>query len=226
MTAFSGAQMLLQWSFGGNMSGVPSSNRQQKEEAIRELLQFVSDFSRLIDKQVSDARGVMLKTVDQMMASVNEISEATDFKLRKADEMLVKESSDKDFVSKSAKEVDARLVDPAARVKAINQKISEHMSTLGHLDDSVRGVLFSIMGAMSMDDVVRQRLEHVTSAALSVETAVRAILEEFSKGTLTPQLATNVKNTLAQKMYKSFTMEDEKAVFKGILGDIKNYQAS
>jgi len=206
-------------------SPVAAGKQEEREQAIKDLLAFVGDFSRLIDRQISDARAVMVKTVDKMMADVNAINNAADHKIMKADEVLIKKGAS-DFVSVHVKDVDNRFVDPADRVKAINQKISEQMSALNHLDENVRSVLFSIMGTLSMDDVVRQRLEHITAAAGSVEECVRTVLGDFSKGTLTKQKALEVRNSLAKKMYQSFTMEDEKAVFKTSLGDIKNYSQS
>lgn len=203
---------------------VHAETNREKDEAVRELLLFVGDFSRLIDRQVSDTRAIMVKTVDEMMASVNQINSAADFKLKKADELLVKDKGANAFESKSVRDVDTRHTETAQRIKAINETISTHMSGLGHLDDSVRSVLFSIMGALSVDDVVRQRLEHVTASAHAMDDGIKLIVQEFAKGTLSVATANTVKNQLAQKMYKSFTMEGEKAVFKRVLGDIKSYQ--
>jgi regulator of protease activity HflC (stomatin/prohibitin superfamily) len=98
------------------------------------------------------------------------------------------------------------------------------MANLTDLDQSVQEVLTAIMGALSVDDVVRQRLEHVTTATHALDHSVSALLSEFAKGTFSPVVATTVRNDLAQKMYKSFTMEDEKQVFKSILGDFSAYK--
>lgn len=198
----------------------------ERDKAVCELLAFVGDFARLMDQQIADARGIMLKTVDQMMESVTAINAAADHKLRMADEVLVKEASGREFVSKSAKEIDPKFADPAGRVKAINEQISSHMASLTNLDESVRSVLFSIMGALSMDDVIRQRLEHVTTSTHAMQTGVTQIIKEFSMGTLSESVVEDVKSTMANVMYKSFTMEDEKSVFKAILGDVKNFRKS
>lgn len=201
---------------------VADSNR---DNAVQELLVFVRDFSRLADQQLLETRQIMERTVEQMMNSVNAINEAADTQLKKADEVLVKDAGQK-FVSKSAKDIDSKFADPAARVRVINERISSHMSNLSNLDESVRMVLFSIMGALSMDDVIRQRLEHVTTSMQAMEKGVGHVVTNFTSGSLTDVFATEINNAMADQMYRSFTMEEEKQVFRAVIGDIKNFRKS
>lgn len=197
-----------------------------RDAEVTELLLFVRNFARLMDQQLSDTRKIMEKTVEQMMNSVSAINDAADIQLKKADEVLVKDKDNQTFVSKRAKEVDSNFADPAGRVKVLNEHISTHMATLGNLDESVRSVLFSIMGALSMDDVIRQRLEHVTTSMNAMENGVGRVLAEFSAGRLVDADAKLINSEMADKMYRSFTMEEEKTVFRNVLGDIKNYRKS
>ena len=197
-----------------------------RDAEVKDLLLFVRDFARLMDQQLLDTRKIMEKTVEQMMTSVSAINEAADLQLKKADEVLVKDKDKQTFVSKSAKEIDSNFAHPAARVKVLNEHISGHMATLGNLDDSVRSVLFSIMGALSMDDVIRQRLEHVTTSINAMEKGVGRVLVDFSAGQLSDTDATLINNEMADKMFRSFTMEEEKTVFRAVLGDIKNFRKS
>ena len=192
--------------------------------AIQDLLVFLRDFSTLVDAHLNDVRKIMITTVDEMMNSVNMINEATDFKKKKADELIVKGSDGGSFVSRSAKEVDVRYADPAERVKEFNAKLSGHMATLANLDDSVRGVLFTIMGSLSMDDVVRQRLEHVSTSIHAMKVSVENVINYFTSGGLNEAHVDAEMSVLVNKMYKSFTMEDEKTVFRRVLGDVKNYR--
>jgi hypothetical protein len=203
-----------------------TQNRDDQEKAIQDLILFVGEFVRLIDQQVSDVRTTMLKTVDQMMASVMQINEAADRKLKMAGEILVKDVDQSKFVSKRAKDLDERLIDPAERVKVINEQISSHMTQLSNLDDSVRMVLFSIMGALSMDDVVRQRIEHVTTAAHAVDKSIKSVMQEYLQSGLKEDRVKPLINKMALDLFKSYTMEEEKAVFKAVLGDVKNYQSA
>ncbi len=201
-------------------------NLSDRDVVVKDLLVFICDFARLMDQQLIESRRIMEKTVEQMMASVSAINDAADFKLKKADEVLVKGSDQGTFVSKSAKELDSQFANPSGRVKAINEHISSHMATLSNLDENVRSLLFSIMGALSMDDVIRQRLEHVTTSISAMETGITRVVKEFAAVKLGDAEAHNINSEMADKMYRSFTMEDEKKVFKNILGDIKNYRKS
>lgn len=197
-----------------------------RDAEVKDLLLFVRNFARLMDQQLIDTRKIMEKTVEQMMSSVSAINDAADVQLKKADEVLVKDKEKQTFISKRAKEIDSNFADPAGRVKVLNEHISAHMATLGNLDDSVRSVLFSIMGALSMDDVIRQRLEHVTASMNAMEAGVGRVLTEFSAGRLADTDAKIINSEMADKMYRSFTMEEEKTVFLSVLGDIKNYRKS
>lgn len=207
--------------------GAPNlENLSDRDIVVKDLLVFICDFARLMDQQLIESRRIMEKTVEQMMASVSAINDAADFKLKKADEVLVKGSDQGTFVSKSAKELGSQFSNPSGRVKAINEHISSYMATLSNLDDNVRSLLFSIMGALSMDDVIRQRLEHVTTSISAMETGITRVVKEFAAVKLGDAEAHKINSEMADKMYRSFTMEDEKAVFKKILGDIKNYRKS
>ena len=202
---------------------VAMAGHPERDQAIKELFQLIGDYSRLIDRQVQDARSILENTVEKMMSSVQEISNAADFKFMKAEEVLVKSDSSEEFVSKSAKEV-SQGFKSSANVVTINAKISAQMAALTDLDQSVQKVLVSIMGALSVDDVVRQRLEHVTTSTHALDAGIRTLLEEYKRGTLDKDFAVKVCNSMAQQMYKSYTMEEEKAVFRGVLGEIKKYE--
>ncbi|MCX6124721.1 MAG: hypothetical protein NTV34_08230 [Proteobacteria bacterium] len=202
---------------------VATAGQPERDQAIKELFQFIGDYSRLIDRQVQDARSILENTVENMMSSVQEISNAADFKFMKAEEVLVKSDSSREFISKSAKEL-SRTSKSSANVTTINAKISAQMAALTDLDQSVQKVLVSIMGALSVDDVVRQRLEHVTTSTHALDNGIRTLLEEYKRGALDQDFAVKVCNSMAQQMYKSYTMEEEKTVFKGVLGEIKKYE--
>lgn len=208
------------------MSATKRVDDANRETAVQELLIFVRDFAKLMDQSLIDTRKIMEKTVEQMMGSVSAINEAADLQLKKADEVLVKDTANQKFVSKSAKDLDSQYANPAARVKLINEQISSQMASLSHLDDSVRSVLFSIMGALSSDDVIRQRLEHVTTSINAMENGIGSVVKGFGTKELGEADVHKINSNMADTMYRSYTMEEEKSVFKSILGDIKNFRKS
>ena len=180
------------------MSTANSLEQNEQQKAAAELLLFMSDFSKLVDLHVGTVRKILLDTVDATMATVMDINAATDFKLMKAEEVLVK-NQDSSYASKKAKEVDTNFADPTAKVSYVSHTLSTHMSGLTSLDQSVRACLFSIMGSLSVDDIVRQRLEHLSTAMLALQEGVKGILkhneneEQFSFSALTGESVTEAR---------------------------------
>ena len=191
-----------------------------KDKASADMMSFLGEFSRLLDEHIGTVRSLLLVTVDQAMSGVMQINAAADKKLKMADEVLVKDAAS-EFVSKSAKDLDSSFKDPAEKIKHVNESLSTHMEGLGNLDESVRGFLFSIMGGLSIDDVVRQRLEHVSASLQAMQTGVSAVIEKYRTGEkVSEQFVDNIQVEMMRAMYKSYTMEDEKKIFAKVFGRV------
>ncbi len=202
------------------MTAAQSLEQENQQKAATELLGFMSDFSRLVDCHVGTVRKILLDTVDATMASVMDINAATDFKLKKAEEILIK-GENSTYVSKSAKEIDKNFADPTAKVRHVSESLSAHMAGLSTLDESVRACLFSIMGGLGVDDVVRQRLEHVSTAMIALQDGVKGIMHFNANGaTFSEKDIQAIRTEMLSKMYKAFTMEDEKKVFSSVFGAV------
>lgn len=203
------------------MAATARDKVKQNDKSHRELLEFMGDYSKLLDFHIAAARDVLLTTVDHAMVSIKEINDATDFKLKKADEVLVRDK-DSNFVSKSAREIDHSFEDPTQKVKMVNEQLSSHMSSLANLDESVRNFFFAAMGSLSVDDVVRQRLEHVSTAMTALQVGVQKILTEYRAGRpLKEDFVMALQKEMSLKMYKAYTMESEKLVFAQVFGDVE-----
>ncbi len=188
--------------------------------ASAEMMSFLRDYSKLLDQHIATVRKILLSTVDQAMAGVAAINAAADRKLKMADEVLVKDDSSV-FVSRSAKDLDATYKDPAEKVKHVNETLSAHMSGLSNLDEAVRGFLFAIMGGLSMDDVVRQRMEHLTLSLVAMRDGVQKVIDQYSSGLkVTDEFIDSVQHEMLVRMYRSYTMEDEKKVFSKVFGKV------
>ena len=96
------------------------------------------------------------------------------------------------------------------------------MSGLSNLDESVRGFLFAIMGGLSMDDVVRQRLEHVSAALVAQQAGINQLIAKYNAGEkVTEAFIEEIQLQMLKVMFKAYTMEDEKIVFKRVFGSVK-----
>ena len=198
------------------MSQVASNKVNQ--DAISQLLSLISDINRLINRQTVDTIGIMSKTVDELMGHVASINERTEFKVKKADELLVKGTGQQGFISVSAKDVDSSFKNSTEKFKFINESVVSQLDSLKDLDESVQKVLFSIMGALSTHDVVHQRIEHVIlGAQLAIDSISRVVLQ-YGQGTLTHSILENEMKHIEDKLFRAFTMEEEKVVFRKAMG--------
>jgi hypothetical protein len=204
------------------MSVAPKMNQTVGTHNVAaELIGFLAQYSALLDQQILSVRNTLLGTVEQAMSGVMALNAAADFKLRKADEVLVRDQTS-GFVSKSAKDLDSSFKDPSAKVKNINETLSAHMSGLSNLDESVRGFLFAIMGGLSMDDVVRLRLEHVSAALVAQQAGINQLIAKYNAGEkVTEAFIEEIQLQMLKVMFKAYTMEDEKIVFKRVFGSVK-----
>jgi hypothetical protein len=188
------------------------------QDAISQLLSLISDINRLINRQTVDTIGIMSKTVDELMGHVASINERTEFKVKKADELLVKGTGQQGFISVSAKDVDSSFKNSTEKFKFINESVVSQLDSLKDLDESVQKVLFSIMGALSTHDVVHQRIEHVIlGAQLAIDSISRVVLQ-YGQGTLTHSILENEMKHIEDKLFRAFTMEEEKVVFRKAMG--------
>ena len=202
------------------MAGILIIEDSGQAKASTDLMAFMCDFSLLLDQHIVMVRNILLTTVDHAMAGVAAINAAADSKLKMADEVLVMGQSAA-FVSKSAKDIDGTFSDPAAKVKLVNETLSTHMTGLSNLNDAVRGFLFAIMGGLSMDDVVRQRMEHLTVSLAAMRDGVQKVIDEYSAtAKVSDEFILSVQHEMLVKMFKSFTMEDEKKVFNKVFGKV------
>jgi hypothetical protein len=189
-------------------------------KASAEMMTFLRDYSKLLDHHITTVRKILLTTVDEAMSGVAAINAAADRKLKMADEVLVKDQSSA-FVSKSAKDLDITFKDPAEKIKHVNETLSAHMSGLSNLDESVRGFLFAIMGGLSMDDVVRQRMEHLTLSLDAMHDGVQKVIDQYgSSAAVSDDFINSVQHEMLVRMYRSYTMEDEKKVFSKVFGKV------
>ena len=195
-----------------------AASNKVNQDAISQLLSLISDINRLINRQTGDTIGIMSKTVDELMGHVASINERTEFKVKKADELLVKGAGQQGFISVSAKDVDSSFKNSTEKFKFINESVVSQLDSLKDLDESVQKVLFSIMGALSTHDVVHQRIEHVIlGAQLAIDSISRVVLQ-YGQGTLTHSILENEMKHIEDKLFKAFTMEDEKVVFRKAMG--------
>ena len=208
-----------------------------KQQASREIISFVKEFTDLMEKHLDSVRDVMLETVDGVMANINNISKATSEKKRQANEVLMNTYTNPDSEARttmdSVQDEVSRVFEdaqqgsvPAAPEGAQNDDLSnklrrsaglfsKHMEALETLDEELQEVLLSMMGALSRDDIVAQRIEHIGNALNALQTSLSYLLVDYDHR-CKPEEVDRFKRDLKNYVFASYTMEEEKRSFREI----------
>jgi hypothetical protein len=203
---------------------------EEKQLASKLLVDFLTSYTSLIEQQLNGIRERMTATVESIMDGISRINTTADEKRKMADAILVKRSQsistgktfqgdDADFRNASAAELgwtaDKAASSLEARSTAAKERFTTHMNSLQSVDDEVRDILFAMMGALSADDVVGQRLEHVRLAITGLRSELGAVIVDFPSQFNVRGVKT-LEKVLLTNMYRQYTMEEEKDVFREV----------
>ncbi|MFW7377858.1 MAG: hypothetical protein ACOH5I_03500 [Oligoflexus sp.] len=219
----------------------------EHDEASQLLINFLGHFTSLMEKQLSGIRQTMLTTVDQVMEGVNKISETTGSKRLEAESVLEKTYITPDvetevlvedlqkMVSDLFEEAQDKLqrgedlsalssADPEIllhnRIKRFDGKFHAEMNRLSQLDDNLKSLLLGMMGALSSEDVVAQRMDHVIMALKVLQTALNYILIDYGSRCKVEELK-KVTSDVKNYTYRQYTSEDEKEEFFEFFPEVK-----
>jgi hypothetical protein len=194
------------------------SNQQIKQE----FLDFLASYAKMLTDHLSDLQREMEVAVVDVMKQVELINQTSSDETQKADKILSGENGE--FKSIGAKE---KIQDELSRVDGkklqeqmgssmllAGNKLKADMALLSHVDDKIKDSIFNIIGLVSNDDVVRQRLEHVGAAGIALQVAIKDIYSKNSS--LSLELIEKETKELNEKVFKSFTMESERIEFRKV----------
>lgn len=214
-------------------------------KAAKSLLDFMQSFSELCEKQLSSIHGSLAEVVADIMNSVTLISNSSESWRQKADSILVRmenlsKSADTNFqqdvtqfIGASGKEVEAKekkviavkdQLSPEGRQEILANQLrraggmfSKQMEAVSGLENDVKSVLVSIMGALSMDDVIAARLDHLVIALNAFNLGLSKILENY-ESSMSPIVIQEFRGVVLTQVYRSYTTEEEKEVFHKVFG--------
>jgi hypothetical protein len=165
----------------------------------------------------------MGETTEKVMDNVMKISELKDHKKQLADAVLIKRG-DGDGYQRSIQGDDATFKnasfgedDGDFSNKSTVKRLKAHMQGLDTLDSAMQDVLFKMVGALSTDDVVGQRLAHVTGGLVNLEMGLTRMLDNdgclLGEGEMNALFAEILAATR-----KSYTMPEEHHVLDEVFG--------
>lgn len=206
---------------------------ERKEETIASklLVDFIHDFTLLTEQQIIAVRKMMEETVREVMESVMNLSDLATKNKNKANEVLVHDASKQQTVGSTRSEVEKKEdeelspgSDESSRRNTIESRLiraggifTKHMEVLSRMDDDLHKLLSRVIGSVSLDDVMAQRLGHVIGSLDILQKELSLILADFKKYH-TPEAIKAFRNRVLTEVYLSYTAESEREVFHQIFG--------
>jgi len=218
--------------------------------ATRDLILFVRNYTDMLEKQLLESRSLMQEAVDGVMQSIQAISDKTATKKKQANQVIVNTYTNPDAetratmdsvqdevnkvleeamsggapaaVSSTAKRDSDDLRNKLRRSAGI---FSKHMEALETLDTELQDVLLHMMGMLSRDDVIAQRIEHVTGAMQAMQMSLSYMLVDFETRCSKDGVERFAKD-LKQFVLRSYTMEEERRVHWAVFPEDKAKKAS
>lgn len=209
------------------------------EEGSAFLIDFLENFTALMEYQLGHVRETMESTVDNVLAGVQKVSDATAKNKKAAEDTLesayLKPDAETTVLVEGLQEMIDNLFDEAKdkfekgedlnllskaepevllknRIKRFNSKFKNEMNGVQHLDKELQQFLMGVIGALSSEDVIAQRLEHVIMAMKVLQTGLNYVLIDYSSRCNMEELkkvTTDIKNYT----FRQYTTEDEKLEF-------------
>ncbi len=208
------------------------TEQQDSNLASKILVDFVRDFSLLTEQQILSVRKMMEQTVTEVMEHVTSMTAQAASRQDKANELLVLDGTQNGaFVSsnrvvvenkeqellRSAQNEETRKTYLESQLMRSGGVFTKHLEALSRLNVDLQTLVIRVMGAVSIDDVIAQRLSHVISSIQELQDELVPLISHHKDYT-TPDAVKLFRNRVLTKVYLSYTSEDEKEVFHKIFG--------
>ncbi|MDB2447208.1 hypothetical protein N9W79_01145 [bacterium] len=192
-------------------------------DAKNDLVKFITNYTSLLSKQLAEVHTEMEGAVETIMDGINRISTETDEQTKNADTVLVGDASVVKVDGKQLaadekskiKELGKQGVNVSPDVVQAGNRLKEYMAGLHDLDDTLQQAIFSIMGRMSNDDIIRQKIEHIAYTCTELAKTLNEVYMDVDSKLL-PDAVEGLEQELLKKVMDSYTMESEKDQFKKV----------
>lgn len=155
--------------------------------ASKMMLDFIRDFTKLNEAQLLAVRSLMQDTVGQVMQLIMDINSI-------AEGSMVSEPSS----------------------QAIVERFTKGVETVTLNQDRISVLVSSLMGSVSSEDIIHQRISHVHQAVGSLNNALIHLIQNI--GSITPDRISDLRNMVLTSVYTSYSTEEERHIFHGIFG--------
>lgn len=190
-------------------------NRKENFLASKLMLEFITHYIDLTQHQLLKIKEEMDETCHTIMGQVEKISNVADTKKEEAETIIVKNQKVRNKKEeKSNSEENITLKNSFQRSGGLYTKSMEAVSSL---DENLQAIVMGVIGIISMDDVIKQRMQHVIYSVNMLKEVIHEIVPLVQKGLTRGEVST-VRNRLLSRTYRVYTMESEKKLFHSYFG--------
>lgn len=211
------------------------------------LIDFLDKFSALMEFQLTLVRDTMEGTVENVLEGVKNISEQTE-KQREAAEVAlesayinpdaetqvlvdglqkmiddlfdqVKDKFEKgeDLSALESAEPEVLLQN---RLRRFDSRFKKDMAGVKDLDGDLQNFMMGMIGALSSEDVIAQRLDHIIMAMKVLQTGLNYVLIDYQSRCNVEELD-KVTKDIKNYTFRQYTTEDEKQEFLNHFPEMK-----
>jgi len=215
------------------------NSQQVFDDTAEKLIKFLASYSSLLEHQLVAVRETMVQTVEEVMQGVSSISDATEEKKKQAEAALesayLRPDAETQVLVDSMQETVTNLFDSISasisqggngiqhgedqpevllrnRLKRFLAKFSNNNSQLDQLDDDLTKAIFAMIGSLSTDDVIAQRIDHVRNSLNALQLGLNYLLLDFENRCRTSEVEAFESN-LKTYTVKQYTMVSEREVY-------------
>jgi two-component system chemotaxis response regulator CheY len=224
---------------------VAAAPMSEKEDTSDYLVSFLARYTLLLEGQLLNIREMMVSTVEFVMQGVAGLSSTTEDRRQDAENALVMAHVNPDMeteiliqdVQKVVDEIFDETSDRHDKGQAVGDPLSAEpevlvrnrisrfagrfatqMNALNAVDDELRNVMLGIVGALSSEDVIAQKLEHVMRSLVILQTGLSYVLIDFDQRCTVDELE-KVTTDIKSYTFRQYTTKDEKKRFLAIFAD-------
>ena len=209
----------------------------QIAEGSRYLIEFIDQFTGLLEFQLIQVRNSLESTVEEIMNSVNNISETVDNGRIQADKSLEStylrpdpetqvlveglQTMIDDVFDRATAELrtggDVSQISVSAtpdtllttRIQRFKRRFAPELSILAETDSKLSKLIMGIVGSLSAEDVIAQRIDHSILGLKVLQTGLSYVLIDY-EGRCTIDLLENIRSDMCHYMFKQYHSEEEK----------------
>ncbi len=210
------------------------------------LVNFLANFTALIEKELLAIRQNVVATVEAVMENIEEISQTVEKNKQDAEDLLeftyLNPDPTTEILIEDVQKVADELIEGAYRVvegssnltpdslttsepevvvqnrlNRFNVRLDHSFDRLNDLDSRLNASLLNIVGALSAEDLIAQRLEHTILSLKSLQTGLSFLLIDYEERCQADEVE-RVTRSILTFTYRQYTAEEEKERFQSIFG--------